>query len=288
MRSLLALSLLVLLVAHSAEATKTWAQLAAKFPGQPGQPTDFLGTGTFRLAEWAIAPSTDNSDPRTTYDENFVLRFEEDGSHRLDFLVNYADRTELGSLMYPAALFAPYLEASVVLDERNMIDVDQGCLFNANSLPDIFVAAFWEAVTAYGTPIAFVEERDYRGLACDYFEGVIPGDEASGVPPTTVGWYNRKTSDEEIDEYWPVMYFLGPAEFEQSKHWANPTLQKVEDHLTRRVADRFPATWLCADITTAFLASGTIPEADKRSIETRSPHEIAQAQFRSWINSIAP
>lgn len=271
--------LLLVLGLHMAYATKTWSALAAKFPGQPGEPSVYLGTGTFRLADWAIPPSSGNSDPRFTYDENFILRFKEDGSHRLEFMVNYLDRSELGSILYPAALFAPYLEASVVLDDRNNIDQDVGCLFNVNSLPDIFVPAFWEIVTSFGTPIEFVGERDFRGVACDYFEGVIPG-----VFPTTVGWYNRKTSDTEIEKYAPVQYFLGPASFEQSKSYPNPTPTKVEDHLTRGLSDRLPATWLCMDITTPFLQSGSTPS--KRSFNTMSVNEIAAQQIQTFLDGL--
>ena len=234
---------------------KSWSDLTTLFPGQPGQPFEYLGTGTFRLADYAIASSADGSDPRVTYDENFVLVFESDGSHRLEFLVNYVDETELGSIMYPSQLFAPYLEASVVLDDKNMIDTSVPCKFNPNSLPDIFVPDFWNAVTAAGTLMHFVDVRDYRGVRCDYFEGVIPGD-GNQVPDTVIGWYNRWTGS-NVDKYGPMMYFLGPAQFEQTLGYPSPTLLKSEDHLTRRLV--FPATWFCKDITDAFLEHGTIP-----------------------------
>jgi hypothetical protein len=276
MKSIFVLSLLICLLGTS--QAKSWSDLTSLFPGSPGQPTDYLGTGTFRLADFAIPPSVDGSDGRFTYDENLVLKFEHDGSHRLEFLVNYADSTELGSILYPAQLFAPFLEASVQLDRKNHINLDVGCLFNLNSLPDIFVGAFWDAVTATGTPMHFVDVRDYRGLRCDYFEGVIPGD-GNTVPDTTVGWYNRWTSDTVIEKYAPVQYFLGPAEFEQSLGYPSPSFQKKEDHLTRLLSDFFPATWLCQDITTPFLHSGTLPS--KREIP--SPLDQAHNYLRKFI-----
>mmetsp|Transcript_2890 Transcript_2890/g.7048 ORF Transcript_2890/g.7048 Transcript_2890/m.7048 type:complete len:314 (+) Transcript_2890:199-1140(+) len=280
-----------------AHATKSWSQLRALFPGQPGQPTDYAGVGTFRLAEWAIPPSVDNSDYRYTYDENFIIKFEADGSHRLEFFVNYLDAREVGSILYPAAIpFGPYIEVSVEIDEYNRIDVDTGCKYNLNSLPDILSPEFWEFTTGFG--IEFVDVRDYRGQKCDYFEGVIPGDPAAGVPDTVIGWYNRYTSATDIEKYGPLQYFLGPAQFEQTGSTPNPSLLMSEDHLTRLISDRFPATYLCRSITDPFLADGTLPAAKRGdnnnstlvSAKLRSqqaPEEAARSQAINYLSQFS-
>lgn len=280
--SLIAAIALVLCLSTTVSATKSWGQLRALFPGQPGQPTDYAGVGTFRLADWAIPPSTDGSDSRFTYDENLILKFEEDGSHRLEFFVNYLDAREVGSILYPANIpFGPYIEASVELDAYNRPDRDVGCKYNLNSLPDIFSPEFWEFTTGAGTPMAFVDVRDFRGQKCDYFEGVIPGDASAGVPDTVIGWYNRWTSATDVEKYAPLEYFLGPASFEQTGGTPNPSWQMKEDHITRLLSDYLPATWLCHDITGPFLQDGTLPGSKRRSAQTAQ--EAAHAQAIAYL-----
>jgi hypothetical protein len=281
--TLLLLLVLAVVSVSGVHSAKSWVQLRALFPGQPGQPTDYAGVGSFRLAEWAIPPSTDGSDYRHTYDENFILKFEEDGSHRLEFFVNYLDSREVGSILYPAAIpFGPYIEASVELDAKNRPDRDVGCKYNLNSLPDIFSPEFWEFTTGAGTPMAFVDVRDFRGQKCDYFEGVIPGDASAGVPDTVIGWYNRWTSETDIEKYAPLQYFLGPAAFEQSGGTPNPTVQMKEDHITRLLSDRLPATYLCADITTPFLDDGVLPGSKRRAAQSAA--EAARQQIIDYLS----
>ncbi len=254
-----------------ASATKSWSQLSALFPGQPGQPKEYLGSGTFQLAPWAIQNAVDGSDARAFYDESFLLKFttpDDDevlAHHILYFLVNYQDQTEFGSILYAASPFANNLETSVVLDARNRPLRSAGCLWKSPSLPDIFQASFWSAVTASTGGMVYQGERYFNGIRCDYFEGIIPGDGAS-IPNTPIGWFNRYSNGDSVTVYSPLNYFLGPASFTQTKGYPNPSNDKVRDALTRAEDDSSPSTGVCSAVTDAFLATGALPSTGARSV----------------------